>query len=94
MLQKTSSLSHETKAMILESRFIRTNIAQFNESFNPKKTGAAIVNWEKKNHELNYKMRKMYVVKKRHQSKWSFLQKRSKTHGKTRRGRNQRNQLL
>ena len=64
MLQKTSSLSHETKAMILESRFIRTNIAQFNESFNPKKTGAAIVNWEKKNHDLNYKMRKMYVVKK------------------------------
>ena len=64
MLQKTSSLSHETKAMILESRFIRTNIAQFNESFNPKKVGAAIVNWEKKNHELSYKMRKMYVVKK------------------------------
>ena len=64
MLQKTSSLSHETKAMILESRFIRTNIAQFNENFNPKKVGAAIVNWEKKNHELNYKMRKMYVVKK------------------------------
>lgn len=64
MLQKTSSLSHETKAMILESRFIRTNIAQFNESFNPKKTGAAIVNWEKKNHDLSYKMRKMYVVKK------------------------------
>lgn len=64
MLQKTSSLSHETKAMILESRFIRTNIAQFNENFNPKKTGAAIVNWEKKNHDLSYKMRKMYVVKK------------------------------
>ena len=64
MLQKTSSLSHETKAMILESRFIRTNIAQFNESFNPKKVGAAIVNWEKKHQELNYKMRKMYVVKK------------------------------
>ena len=64
MLQKTSSLSHETKAMILESRFIRTNIAQFNEDFNPKKVGAAIVNWEKKNRELNYKMRKMYVVKK------------------------------
>lgn len=64
MLQTTSSLSHETKAMILESRFIRTNIAQFNESFNPKKVGAAIVNWEKKNQELNYKMRKMYVVKK------------------------------
>ena len=64
MLHKTSSLSHETKAMILESRFIRTNIAQFNENFNPKKVGAAIVNWEKKNHELNYKMRKMYVVKK------------------------------
>ena len=64
MLQKTSSLSHETKAMILESRFIRTNIAQFNENFNPKKVGAAIVNWEKKNQELNYKMRKMYVVKK------------------------------
>lgn len=64
MLQKTSSLSHETKAMILESRFIRTNIAQFNGNFNPKKTGAAIVNWEKKNHDLNYKMRKMYVVKK------------------------------
>lgn len=50
--------------MILESRFIRTNIAQFNEDFNPKKTGAAIVNWEKKNQDLNYKMRKMYVVKK------------------------------
>lgn len=50
--------------MILESRFIRTNIAQFNESFNPKKIGAAIVNWEKKNQKLNYKMRKMYVVKK------------------------------
>ncbi len=49
MLQKTSSLSHETiKAMILESRFIRTNIAQFNENFNPKKVGAVIVNWEKK----------------------------------------------
>lgn len=64
MLQKTSSLSHETKAMILESRFIRTNIAQFNENFNPKKIGAAIVNWEKKNHDLSYKMRKMYVVKK------------------------------
>ena len=64
MLQTTSSLSHETKAMILESRFIRTNIAQFNENFNPKKVGAAIVNWEKKNQELNYKMRKMYVVKK------------------------------
>ena len=64
MLQKTGSLSHETKAMILESRFIRTNIAKFNESFNPKKTGAAIVNWEKKNQDLNYKMRKMYVVKK------------------------------
>ena len=41
MLQTTSSLSHETKAMILESRFIRTNIAQFNENFNPKKVGAA-----------------------------------------------------
>lgn len=64
MLQTTSSLSYETKAMILESRFIRTNIAQFNENFNPKKTGAAIVNWEKKNQDLNYKMRKMYVVKK------------------------------
>ena len=64
MLQKTSSLSHETKAMILESRFIRNNIAQFNEDFNPKKTGAAIVNWEKRNHDLSYKMRKMYVVKK------------------------------
>lgn len=63
-MQTTSSLSHETKAMILESRFIRTNIAQFNENFNPKKIGAAIVNWEKKNQELNYKMRKMYVVKK------------------------------
>lgn len=50
--------------MILESRFIRTNIAQFNENFNPKKTGAAIVNWEKKNYDLNYKMRKMFVVKK------------------------------
>ena len=64
MLQTTSSLSHETKAMILESRFIRTNIAQFNKDFNPKKIGAAIVNWEKRHHELNYKMRKMYVVKK------------------------------
>ena len=64
MLQTTNSLSHETKAMILESRFIRTNIAQFNENFNPKKTGAVIVNWEKKNQDLNYKMRKMYVVKK------------------------------
>lgn len=64
MLQTTSSLSHETKAMILESRFIRTNIAQFNENFNPKKIGAAIVNWERKNRDLNYKMRKMYVVKK------------------------------
>lgn len=50
--------------MILESRFIRNNIAQFNESFNPKRVGAAIVNWEKKNQELNYNMRKMYVVKK------------------------------
>lgn len=63
-MQTTNSLSHEAKAMILESRFIRSNIAQFNENFNPKKTGAAIVNWEKKNRDLNYKMRKMYVVKK------------------------------
>lgn len=63
MLQTTSSLSHETKAMILESRFIRTNIAQFNESFNPKRVGATIVNWEKKYQKLNYKMRRMFVVK-------------------------------
>lgn len=64
MLQKTSSLSHETKAMILESRFIKNNIAQFNKNFNPKAVGAMIVNWAKKHKELNYKMSKMYVVKK------------------------------
>lgn len=64
MLQQTSSLSHETKAMILESRFIKNNIAQFNENFNPKTVGAMIVNWAKEHSELNYRMSKMYVVKK------------------------------